>query len=173
MKKNLKSPTCHSGFTKGSIIKSPLALSFFSFLFSCQIQYNTLSETEYDTVEIPFLTGTLLNYNDTAFHHGTFGMYDYWDNLNREQNQPTGYNGYIHFSDTSYYKKTLGFSPYDLQSVYEIPIHIERGLIPYMQIHDKSIKSTKVFDNKIVFQTLNSHKWYTLKIYIIAKYQNW
>ena len=158
---------------KNHIIKLPIALCLLYFFFSCQSHYNTLSETEYDTVEIPFLTGTLLNYNDTAFHHGTFGMYDYWDSLNKEKNQPTGYNGYIHFSDTSYYKKTLGFSPYDLQSVYEIPVHIERGLIPYMQAQDKSIKNTKIFDNKIVFQTLNSHKWYTLKLLIYAKHSAW
>jgi len=131
------------------------------------------SNAEYDSVTIPFSVSTLLDKTDTVFHLGTFAMYHYWDSLNKTQSQPTGYVGYIHFNDTSFYKKALGFIPYDLQGIYEIPIHIERGLIPYLKSKDKSMKDIKVPDDKIIFKTLNAHKWYTLKLLIYTKHNTW
>lgn len=122
---------------------------------------------------IPYSVFTLLTKSDTVFHLGIFDLYHYWDSLNKAQSQPNGYVGYIHFNDTSLNKKTLGFIPYDLQGIYEIPIHIERGLIPYLKSKDKSIKDVKVYDDKIIFKTLNAEKWHAIKLLIYTKYNTW
>lgn len=157
---------------KGLIFHSIL-LTFILAMSCNKFCKNSPPPGELEGVAIPYSVFTLTNHNDTVFHLGTFDLYHFWDSLNKVQNQPTGYVGYIHFNDTSLYKKTLGFIPYDLQGIYEIPIHIERGLIPYLESKDKSIKDIKVLDDKIIFKTLNADKWRSLKLVIYAKHNTW
>lgn len=146
----------------------------FAILFnnSCK-RLPTNNAAEYDKVTIPFLVFTSLSNTDSAFHNGTFALYDYWLTMDKEQQTPTGYRGFAHFNDTSFYKIRLGFNPYNLQSIYEIPIHIERSVAPYIASKDKSASQIKISDHNISFMSLNAHKWATLKILIYATHTSW
>mgnify|MGYP000876633017 CR=1 FL=1 len=142
------------------------------FISSCGSLYSPPGP-EFDTVTIPYRVISLLSPSDTVSHSGTYGMYSYWQGLAANHDEPTGYSGFIYFSDSSYHSKSIGFDPYDAQSVYDIPVHIERSFTPYFLSEDKSIRDIKIFSDKITFGTLDPDNWYHQQLIIVAKHNLW
>lgn len=147
-----------------------LFLTSIFLLFSCSKPCrNAPPKKNLTPVTIPFKVATIWGKTDTIFHLGTYGLYDYWDSLDKMQEKPTGYFGFIFFNDTANFKQSLRFNPYISQNIFEIPIHLEQGMIPQLRKADKRLIEPKVTDSKITFKSTYPQLWASLELYIIAR----